>query len=40
VKGEPIAKENRKAVLSQLIEDSGTRKYWAEEVDIGANVSH
>jgi hypothetical protein len=40
VRGQAMANEKRKAVESQFMEDSGTRKYCAEEVEIGANVSH
>ena len=38
--GQVAAKEKRKAVESQLMEDSETLKYCAEVVDMGANVSH
>jgi hypothetical protein len=40
VRGVVTAKEKRKAVASQFIHDSETRKYSAEEVEIGAKVSH
>ena len=35
-----MANEKRNAVASQFMEDSGTRKYWDAEVEIGAKVSH